>query len=195
MNALCRLLQLIILGVYFMAISLLSGCSSGIEYYKDENPKLDLQNYLDGRIDGSGIIEDWKGNVVKKFDFIADASWKDGVCTLDEHMIYYDDSKDHRIWTIKKINDHYYEGQTKDVIGIAKIHVQGNAMNWQYTMDVKVGNSTYRLNFDDWMFLMHNDVLINKNYFKKFGLTVGSLTLFMHKKGLPKDDKNQSVSP
>ena len=72
-----------------MAISLLSGCSSGIEYYKNETPKLDLKNYLDGRIEGSGIIEDWKGNVVKKFEFIADASWKDDVCTLDEHMIYY----------------------------------------------------------------------------------------------------------
>ena len=77
-------------------------------------------------------------------------------------MIYYDGEKNHRIWTIQKITDTYYEGQTKDVIGIAKIHVQGNAMNWQYKMDVKVGNSSYRLSFNDWMFLMHNDILINQ---------------------------------
>ena len=165
-----------------MAIFLLAGCSTGINYYKDKGPALNLQTYLQGPIEGSGIIKDWRGRITKQFDFVADASWKGDVGTLDENMIYYDGQKDHRIWTIKKINDHLYEGTTPDVIGKAIIRVEGNAMNWQYTMDIKVDNSTYRINFDDWMYLMHNGVLINENKFKKFGMTVGSLTLFMKKK-------------
>jgi hypothetical protein len=165
-----------------MALFLLAGCSTGVNYYKGKGPALDLQAYLQGPIEGSGIVKDWRGRITKQFDFIAEASWKGTVGTLDEHMIYYDGEKDHRIWTIKKINDNLYEGTTPDVIGKAVIRVEGNAMNWQYTMDVKVDNSTYRINFDDWMYLMHDGVLINENKFKKFGLNVGSLTLFMKKK-------------
>ena len=165
-----------------MAIGILSGCSSNIDYYKDSSPKLDLQTFLQGKIHGTGLIQDWRHRVTKKFEFDADASWKGDVGTLDEHMIYENGEKDHRIWTLKKISANHYQGTSKDVIGIADINIEGNAVNWRYQMDIKVDNSTYRIHLDDWMFLMKNGTLINKNYFKKFGLTVGSLTLFMEKK-------------
>lgn len=54
-------------------------------------------------------------------------------------------------------------------------------MSWQYTMNIKVDNSTYAINFDDWMFLMDGGRIINRNYFSKFGLNVGVLALFMQK--------------
>jgi len=46
---------------------------------------------------------------------------------------------------------------------------------------LNVGNSTYRITFDDWMFLMNDDILINRSYLKKFGITVGELSIFMQK--------------
>lgn len=164
-----------------MAITLLSACSDDINQYQGKQPTLDLPTYLQGKIEGDGIIQNWRGHVVKSFHFSAEANWQDNICTLDEHMTYDDGSADHRIWHIEKIDDHHYQANTKDVIGKAMISVQGNAMQWRYQMDVKVKDSTYRLKFDDWMYLVNNDTLINKNRFKKFGITVGSLTLFMHK--------------
>lgn len=169
------------LGVILMSTCIFSGCSTDVSYYKDQKPTLNLQHYLQGKIVGSGIIKDWRGRVTKQFDFVAQASWNNNICTFKEEMKYYNGQVDHRIWTIKKINDHYYEGTTHDVIGIAKIFVDGNAMNWQYRMDIKVDGSTYRIKFDDWMYLMSNNILINYNTFKKFGITVGTLVLFMHK--------------
>ena len=160
---------------------LLVGCSTGVSYYKDKGPKLNLEEYLQGSITGSGIIKDWRGRITRQFDFIAKASWKDNIGTLDENMIYYNGDKDHRIWTIKKINNNLYEGTTADVIGKAIIKVEGNAMNWTYQMNIKVDDSIYKINFNDWMYLMNDGVLINENTFKKFGITVGSLTLFMKK--------------
>ena len=50
-------------------------------------------------------------------------------------------------------------------------------------MDVTTeGGSTYRLKFDDWMWLMNDGVLMNRSYMKKFGITVGEITIFMKKK-------------
>ena len=168
------------IGVIVMALGLL-GCSTNISAYKGETPKLNPQEYLQGKIVGTGLIQDYKGKVTKKFNLSGDASWNGDVGTFDEHMTYSDGQKDHRIWKIKKISDNYYEATTPEVIGIAKIHTQGNAMNWQYQMNVPVGDKKYKITFDDWMYLMDDGVLININTFKKFGLKVGRLSLFMHK--------------
>ena len=54
-------------------------------------------------------------------------------------------------------------------------------MNWHYKMAVNVNKSKLTLSFDDWMYLLNQDRLINKNQFTKFGLPVGSLTLVMFK--------------
>ena len=48
-------------------------------------------------------------------------------------------------------------------------------------MDVPVGDTSYRLNFDDWMWAMNDGVIINRSYMKKFGFRVAELTIFMQK--------------
>ena len=48
-------------------------------------------------------------------------------------------------------------------------------------MNIPVGDTKYKITFDDWMYLMNDGLLINKNTFKKFGLNVGTLILMMHK--------------
>lgn len=160
---------------------LLSGCMGNVEQYKSDSPKLDLQTYLQGKIKGYGVIENWKGNIVSRFDFYGDASWDGDEGTFDEKMVYYNGKKDHRVWTIKKVSEGHYIGHTEDLVGDADIQVSGNAMNWKYDMNVDVDGTTYKLSFNDWMFLMNDGVLVNINYFKKFGFTVGKLTLFMQK--------------
>lgn len=164
-----------------MATCLLSACTNTLSYYQDKQPTLDLQQFLTGKITGIGVIKDWRGRITRQFEFFGDARWKKDIGTFTEEMRYVDGRTEHRLWTIKKINRHYYEATTADVIGVAKIFIEGNAMNWQYRMDVKVDNTTYRLRFDDWMYLVTGNTLLNENKFKKFGITVGSLVLFMHK--------------
>lgn len=161
---------------------ILSGCyHSDISDYQDQKPTLDLKQYLSGHIKGWGMIHNWRGKVTERFTFDAHGSWKGNIGKLDEDMVYSSGRKDDRIWTLKKVSNNHYIGTTPEVVGQADIRIAGNAMNWTYTMDVKVDDSTYRLNFDDWMFLINDDSLINVNRFKKFGFTVGGLTLFMHK--------------
>ena len=162
---------------------MLFACSGiDVEQYKNETPKLDLQAYLNGRIKGYGIVQDRSHKVTKRFDFSGYAVWKDNVGTFNEKITYTDGRVDKRVWKFTKISDSYYEATTPDVIGKAEIKVSGNAMNWKYTMNVKVDdNTTYKIDFDDWMFLMDDGKLVNRNYFHKYGVDVGELTLFMEK--------------
>ncbi|MCM8534525.1 MAG: DUF3833 domain-containing protein [Lentisphaeraceae bacterium] len=161
----------------------LVGCSSSpdLELYEESSPKLDLKQYFTGPIKAWGLVQDRSGNVTRRFDVDMVGTWEGDVGTLKEKFEYYDGEKQYRVWTIKKTVDNEYEATADDILDKASAKVAGNAMQWIYEMDLPVGDTTYRITFDDWMFLMNDGVLINRSYLKKFGITVAELTLFMQK--------------
>ena len=68
--------------------------------------------------------------------------------------------------------------EADDVIGTASGIAKGNALNWSYTLALPYKDSTVNVQFDDWMFLQQDGVLINRAKMKKFGFTLGEVTLF-----------------
>lgn len=166
-----------------MAImSILTACSGPtLNHYKGTEPPLDLKAYFSGPIKAWGVVQDRKGHVTRRFDISMVGTWDGDTGTLEEHFDYYDGKTQKRTWIIKKIADNIYEGSAGDIIGMATGNLEGNAMRWAYIMDLEVGEKTYRITFDDWMFLMNDGVLINRSYLKKFGITVAELTIFMQK--------------
>jgi hypothetical protein len=171
-------------GIVLMGLMMfLSACTGGstLDHYKGSQPPLELQDYFTGPIKAWGIVQDRKGHVKRRFDVTMVGTWVDGVGTLEEEFKYYDGETQSRTWTITKIADKHYEGSAGDILGKADGHVEGNAMRWAYQMNLDVGDKTYKITFDDWMFLMNDGVLINRSYLKKFGITMAELTLFMKK--------------
>lgn len=164
-------------------VAFLSGCTGGhsLNHYKYTNPPLDLKEYFTGSIKAWGLVQDYSGKVTRRFDVEMFGTWEGDTGILKETFEYYDGEKQERTWVIRKIAADSYEGSAADILGTATGKTSGNAMRWAYQMDLKVGDKTYRITFDDWMFLMNDGVLINRSYLKKFGLTVGELTLFMKK--------------
>ena len=171
----------LILGVLIMA----SGCNSNkVATYGDMKPTMSVENYFNGPIKAWGIVQNRSGEVTSRFDVAMHGSWENGVGTLKEDFVYYEGANgktEHRVWTITQIAPGQYEGKAGDIIGKATGNQQGNAMNWAYQMDLPVDDTTYRITFDDWMWLMNDGVLINRSYLKKFGFTVAELTIFMQK--------------
>lgn len=163
-------------------MTLITACTGpSLAQYKQDNPPLDLKTYFSGPIKAWGLVQDRKGQVTRRFDVIMHGSWEGNVGTLEEQFEYYDGETDKRVWTITQISAAKYEGKADDIIDKAVGTVSGNTMRWAYVMDLPVGDTTYKITFDDWMFLMNDGVLINRSYLKKFGITMAELTLFMQK--------------
>ncbi len=166
-------------------IAFLSACTGGptLDHYKGKasQPPLDLQAYFSGSIKAWGLVQDRKGHVTRRFDVSMVGTWEGDTGTLVEEFKYYDGETQQRTWTIKRIADKRYEGTAGDILGKADGNIEGSAMRWAYQMDLPVGDKTYKIAFDDWMFLMNDGILINRSYLKKFGITVAELTLFMQK--------------
>lgn len=149
--------------------------------YADTEPRLDLEEYFAGRTEAWGLFQDRSGKVRRRFEVTIDG-YRDGdEFVLDEHFQYADGETDRRVWRLRRLDDHRYEGRADDVIGVATGELYGNAFNWRYVLALEVGERTWHVNFDDWMYLLEDDVLINRATVTKFGFTVGEVTLFFRK--------------
>ena len=156
----------------------LSACAStGVEQYKAEQPELDLKTYLNGTLDAWGMFQGRSGEAQKRFHVVIDAKWSGDVGILDEQFKWSDGTTSRRVWTLTKQADGRYIGKADDVVGEAIGEVSGNALRWRYVLALPVDGKTYHVDFDDWMFLMDDKVMLNRSYMSKWGFNLGEITL------------------
>ena len=147
------------------------------EHYAKETPALDLQQYFNGTLNAWGIFQNRSGDVIKRFTVVIQCSWAGQVGTLDEHFSYTDGTKQERIWTLRKVAPDRYVGTAPDVIGEAIGITGGNSLHWQYVLAVPVDGKIINFDFDDWMFLIDNHVMLNHAVMSKFGIKMGEVSL------------------
>ncbi|MDR3452672.1 MAG: DUF3833 domain-containing protein [Rhodoferax sp.] len=162
---------------------LLVGCASqNLADYAGEKPLLDLAQYFNGRIDAHGIFQDRSGKIVKRFTVVMDCQWNGNQGVLDEAFSYSDGSKQRRVWRLTKHADGRYTGTAGDVVGEAVGQTSGNAFRWNYTLNLPVDGKVYEVQFDDWMYLMDERVMLNRATMSKFGVRLGEVTLSFMKR-------------
>lgn len=171
------------IGFGLSATLLISGCATqNIQAYQNTTPTLDMHEFFSGQIDGWGMFQGRNGEVKKRFYVDIDATHEgDNVIVLDEKFSWADGSKSQRIWRLTKQADGSWKGTAGDVIGEATGEVVGNTLHWNYLLELPVEDKTYKVNFDDWMYLVDKDVMLNRSVMKKFGVELGSVTLSMHR--------------
>jgi len=144
-------------------------------------PQLRIEDYFLGRTRAWGLFEDRFGTVRRQFRVEIEGTLDHGELVLDERFLYDDGDTERRIWRIRRIDDRRYEGRADDVIGVARGTAFGNALNWTYRFDLKVGARRFAVRFDDWMFLQQDGVLINRATVAKLGIGIGRVSLFFLK--------------
>ncbi|WDU57954.1 DUF3833 domain-containing protein [Pseudemcibacter aquimaris] len=149
--------------------------------YQNNGPEFILEQYFNGKTVAYGVFENRSGKIVNQFKATITGSVQDDILTLHEDFIYQNGQIDKRLWQIKILPNGYYEGTTNGVVGVARGKRAGNAFNWTYVFDLPVKNTSYKLKFDDWMFLQDNEVMINRAFVSKWGFHVGSVTLSFYK--------------
>jgi hypothetical protein len=86
------------------------------------------------------------------------------------------------VWTIRELGGGRYTGTADDVVGAAAGVAAGNALNWRYTMALPVDGRTWHIDFDDWMHLVDERVMLNRATMSKFGVRLGEITLSFTKR-------------
>lgn len=161
---------------------LLGSCGNvGVEHYAQQQPRLDLAQFFAAPVEAWGLFEKRSGEVVKRFH-VEIVSHREGErMILDERFLYSDGTRQRRVWTLTPDGPGRWRGRADDVIGEARGEVAGNALRWRYRLRLPVDASTYEVDFDDWMYLMDADTLINRSSMSKFGVELGQVSLFFRR--------------
>jgi hypothetical protein len=158
--------------------AVLTGCASPqVTDYAQERPLLELDRYFTGRVLAHGVFQKRNGAVARRFTVVMDCHWEGNQGVLDEAFTYSDGSTERRIWRLTKHADGRYTGRADDVVGEAQGQTSGNAFRWNYTLRLPVDGKEYEVQFDDWMFLVDDRVLLNRATMSKFGVTLGEVLL------------------
>lgn len=163
--------------------ALAAGCAGPAPAdYAAEKPVLDLRQYFNGELVAHGIFTDRSGKVARRFTVQMTGTWNGNQGTLDERFTYSDGKTERRVWRLTDEGNGRYSGRADDVVGVAKGIAAGNALNWRYTLALPVDGKVYEVQFDDWMYLMDDRVMLNKAAMSKFGFHLGEVTLSFTKR-------------
>jgi len=161
---------------------ILAGCSApSVQNYADQTPVVDVREFFEGEITAWGLVQDRSGEVINRFRADMQGSWEGNRGILDEEFFYSNGDTQTRQWQFVQQDENSYTGTASDVIGEASIAQAGNAINLKYTLEVPVGDRSYDLKFDDWMWLVEDELIINRATMTKFGFRVGELIVVIQK--------------
>lgn len=170
--------RLLILTAAISSALAMSGCSTPkVTDYAAQKPVLELRDYFNGTLDAYGVFTDRSGQVVKRFTVVMECRWQGDQGVLDEAFSYSDGTTQRRVWRLQRLADGRFTGQADDVVGTAQGQQSGNAFHWTYTLALPVDGRIIEVQFDDWMYLMSDKVMLNKAAMRKWGVGLGEVTL------------------
>jgi len=147
------------------------------EDFKNQKPRLIIEEYLSGNVKAWGMLQNRSGKVTRQFSADLDGKWDGKKLILDEKFNWTDGEIQTRQWQIIKIDENNYEGTAGDVVGKAKGYSYGPAFKFEYVLIVPVKGREIKIKFDDWIFLQNEKVAINRAKMTKFGIKVAELTV------------------
>ena len=163
----------------FALVLTLAACSGrpALDDPKLSDRQLDLEVFFAGKTRAYGQFNDVFGTVRRRFEVDITGTWDGERLRLVEDFLYEDGSTEQRIWTLTKTGPDTWEGTAPGVIGIATGEERGDTFNWRYTIDLPVPDGTLRVTFDDWMWLLSDDRLLNRAYMSRFGVPIGEVII------------------
>lgn len=167
---------------FFTLLFLLAGCAGvDIEDYADSEPRLDIAEYFAGTTRAWGMVQDYSGEVQRRFTVDIQGHYEDDTLTLDESFVFSDGETDRRIWTFERIDEYRWVGNANDVDGQVEARQYGHAFHMRYPLEIEINGRMISFTMDDWMYLQPDGRLINRTAMRKFGFTLGEITLIFEK--------------
>ena len=167
-----------------LTAGLLTGCGKpDINDRNLSNLSLNLEDFFEGSTTAHGQFQDLFGNIQRRFTVDIEGTWDGRVLTLVEDFVYDDGSTEQRIWTLTKTGADTWVGTAPGVLGEARGTENGDVFNWGYRIDLPVRKGTTRVRFDDWMWLLSEDRVLNRAYMHKFGIRIGEAIIIFEKTG------------
>ena len=110
--------------------------------------ELRLEDFFKGHTTAKGSYRAING-VSRKFDVYLYGRWDGRTLVLREDFRYADGEKDTKTWRFRKTGQNIYIGTREDVVGAAKVRIDGNKAFFSYLVDLDPGERRNLVRFRD----------------------------------------------
>ena len=97
---------------------LVAGCSTEVTEYRQQQPRLDIFTYFQGKTEAWGMVQDRSGKQIRRFHVEIAGDVIGDTLTLNEHFVYDDGEKQQRVWHIRRVGQNRYEGTAGEIEGV-----------------------------------------------------------------------------
>ena len=122
------------------------------------------------------MFSDRSGEVRRRFTVAMQCSWQGEQGVLDEQFVYDDGERQRRVWRLR----HRQWGVCRHC---GRRRRRGPRPDHRprlplgYTLRLPVDGRVWEVDFDDWMFLIDDRVMLNRATMSKFGVRLGEVQL------------------
>lgn len=141
--------------------------------------EFDIRKVLNGPLACEGIIYGPTGRVTSRFVARFDASWDGNTGVMKELFNYDSGNVQHREWHLTLEDGGAIKADANDLVGTGRGQQSGNAVLLSYKIKLSDEAGGHVLDAQDWMYLMSNGTVMNRNQFRKFGFKVAELVATM----------------
>jgi hypothetical protein len=138
---------------------------------------LDLQSYFDRPVRAWGMFQKRNGAIARRFSVWIEPHWQGPRGTLHERFVYDDGTESTRDWFLTQVDDRTWRGEAEDIIGGATGIVDRDQIRWRYVLRLPINGRPMDFRFDDRMFLVGSDTILNTSRMYKFGIHLGNVTM------------------
>ena len=157
-------------------IIILSSCSGMKPIdFADKSPRFIPEQYFLGKSQGTGLFFDRSRDLLVSFTVDLEGVPRGEYFDLKEHLKFGTGEMQERTYTLRKVNENLYDLTCPDLVGPAKVESYGNAIKLTYSLKQKFQGKEITLDFNDWMFLQSNQIVLNRAFASKFGLDAGEV--------------------
>lgn len=162
---------------FLLLLSLTGLLSCAQPDYQHLDPQFDVEKHFGGERHAYGIVRSRGGELLRRFKVNLTGVWDGDRGILDEQFLYDDGERSSRQWVFEKNADGSWVGKANDALTEARLVLNGPELNLVYEMVLEVDGTQYEVTFEDWIYAIDDERVVNVSEVRKFGFKVAEVIL------------------
>ncbi|MCA3554796.1 DUF3833 family protein [Aestuariivirga sp.] len=150
---------------------------------RNDTAPFDLLSWLEGQTHATGVFEDRKGRVRRRFAVELTGTPEDNTLRLHERFVFADGERQERTWVLTRGADGAFTGRAEDSASDARGHFAEDVAHMSSELNLKVGRRLVAMRFDDAFYPSGPGLVLNRSTMSKWGIRLGQIFILFRKDG------------
>jgi len=148
---------------------------------RNDMAPFDLLSWLEGTTRASGVFEDRKGRVRRRFTVEMNGTAEANTLRLHERFIFDDGERQERTWVLTRGPGGTFSGRAGDSVSEAHGRFEAGVAYLSSELKLKIGQRSIAMRFEDAFYEAGPRLVLNRSTMSKWGVRLGQILIQFRK--------------